>query len=140
VIPEAVCQVCAQVIGNDATIAVAGQSGNFQLNVMLPVIAHNLLQSIEILANAARVLADKAIEGYAVKRDNVERPLARNPILVTALNPIVGYLKAAEIAKRAYREGQPIIDVAEEMTGLPREELEKILDPRRLTEGGFVKP
>ncbi len=140
VIPEAVCQVCAQVIGNDAAITVAGHSGNFQLNVMLPVIACNLLQSIEILANAARLLADKAVAGFVVKQDNIERPLARNPILVTALNPVVGYLKAAEIAKKAYREGRPVIDVAVEMTGMPREELAKILDPRRLTEGGFVKP
>ncbi len=140
VIPEAVCQVCAQVIGNDAAITVAGQSGNFQLNVMLPVIAHNLLQSIHILANGARLLADKAVDGFRVRRDNLERPLSRNPILVTALNPIVGYLKAAEIAKRAYREGRPVIEVAEEMTDLSREELAKILDPRRLTRGGFIEP
>ncbi len=140
VIPEAVCQVCAQVIGNDSTITLGGQAGNFQLNVMLPVIAYNLLQSIQILGNAARILADKAIAGFVVNRENIERPLARNPILVTALNPVVGYLKAAAIAKRAYREGRPVIEVAMEETGMSREELEKLLDPRHLTEGGIVLP
>ena len=138
VIPEAVCMVAAQVIGNDATITVAGQSGNFQLNVMLPIIAYNLLQSIEILANSARVLADKAVAGFEVKEENISRPLLKNPILVTALNPVVGYAKAAEIAKKAYKEGRPIIDVAAEMTDLSRQELEKLLDPKRLTEGGIV--
>lgn len=140
VIPEAVCQVCAQVIGNDVTIALAGQSGSFQLNVMLPLIAYNLLQSIELLANAARVLADKAILGFKVKLENLKAPLAKNPILVTALNPVVGYLKAAEIAKRAYREGRSILEVAEEETGLTRAELERLLDPKRLTEGGILHP
>ncbi len=140
VIPEAVCQVCAQVIGNDSTITLGGQAGNFQLNVMLPVIAYNLLQSIQILGNAARILADKAIAGFVVNRENIERPLARNPILVTALNPVVGYLKAAAIAKRAYREGRPVIEVAMEETGMSREELEQLLDPRHLTEGGIVSP
>ncbi len=140
VIPEAVCQVCAQVIGNDATITMGGQAGNFQLNVMLPVIAYNLLQSIQILGNCARLLAEKAISGFTVKRENIERPLARNPILVTALNPVVGYLKAAEIAKKAYREDRPVIEVAMEVTGMEREELEKLLDPKHLTEGGIVSP
>jgi fumarate hydratase class II len=137
VIPEATAMVAAQVIGNDATITVAGQSGNFQLNVMLPVIAYNLLQSIDLLANAARVLADKAIAGFEVREDNVAEPLSRNPILVTALNPIIGYEKAAEIAKRAYAEGRPLLDVAEEMTDLDRKELERLLDPAKLTEGGI---
>ncbi|GAB6067170.1 class II fumarate hydratase [Methylothermus subterraneus] len=140
VIPEAVCQVCAQVFGNDLVVAVAGQSGNFQLNVMLPVIAYNLLQSIELLANGAQLLADKAILGFKVKRENLAAPLARNPVLVTALNPVVGYLKAAEIAKRAYREGRAIIEVAAEETGLDRAELERLLDPKRLTAGGIVWP
>src|SRR4029434_2057759 len=90
---------------------VAGESGNFQLNVMLPVIAYNLLQSIDLLANVARALADQTIAGFTLHRDNVDRALARNPILVTALNPLIGYKKAAEIAKIAYRDGRPIIDV-----------------------------
>ncbi len=140
VIPEAVCQVCAQVFGNDLAIAVAGQSGNFQLNVMLPVIAYNLLQSLELLTNAARLLADKAILGFRVRLENLSGPLAKNPVLVTALNPVVGYAKAAEIAKRAYREGRAIIDVAAEETGLSRRELERLLDPKQLTKGGIVHP
>jgi len=133
VIPEAVAMIAAQVMGNDATIAVAGQSGNFQLNVMLPVIAYNLLQSIELLANAATALADKAIAGFEVNRDSIDRALALNPILVTALNPIIGYQRAAEIAKAAYQQKRPILDVAEEMCDLGRAELEKLLDPQLLT-------
>ncbi len=137
VIPEAAAMVGAQVIGNDATITVAGQSGNFQLNVMLPVVAHNLLQSIELLATTSRLLADKAISTFTVRHDVIESALARNPILVTALNPIIGYLKAADIAKAAYKQGRPVIDVAAEMTDLSRSELERLLDPRKLTEGGI---
>ena len=127
-------------IGNDATITIAGQSGSFQLNVMLPVIAYNLLQSIELLASVSRLLADKAIADFTVRQENLNRVLAMNPILVTALNPIIGYLKAAEIAKLAYRTGRPVIDVAAEMTGIPREELERLLDPARLTDGGIDTP
>ena len=137
VIPEAVCMVAAQVIGNDAAITVAGQSGSFQLNVMLPVIAYNLLQSIELIANVSRLLADKAIAGFVVREDNLKKTLALNPILVTALNPLIGYLKAAEIAKIAYTQKRPIIDVAAEMTGIPCAELEKLLDPAALTAGGI---
>jgi fumarate hydratase class II len=129
--------VAAQVIGNDATITIAGQSGNFELNVMLPLIAKNLLESIELLANVSNLLADKAITTFMVRKDNLLSVLARNPILVTALNPIIGYAKAAEIAKLAYKENRPIIDVAEENTELKREELERLLDPAKLTEGGI---
>jgi len=137
VIPEAVAMVCAQVIGNDATIAVAGQSGNFQLNVMLPVVAYNLLQSIEILASASAVLADKAIAGFAVNEDNIQRALGRNPILVTALNPVIGYELGAAVAKKAYAEGRAVKDVAREMTDLTDAELDRLLDPAALTEGGI---
>ncbi|MFA5679501.1 MAG: class II fumarate hydratase FumC [Pseudomonas sp.] len=137
VIPEAAAMVAAQVIGNDATITVAGQSGNFELNVMLPVIADNLLESIALLANISRLLADKAIASFRVNEARLEEALARNPILVTALNPIIGYLKAAEIAKQAYREGRPIIDVAAENTDLSREQLQALLDPEKLTAGGL---
>lgn len=137
VIPEAVAMIAAQVIGNDSTITIGAQSGNFQLNVMLPVVAYNLLQSIELLANGATVLADKAITDFTVREDNLKESLAKNPILVTALNPIIGYLKAAEIAKKAYQENRPVIDVAEESTDLSREELTKLLDPAKLTEGGI---
>ncbi|EKO3454523.1 class II fumarate hydratase [Vibrio fluvialis] len=139
VIPEAAAMACAQVIGNDTTITVAGQAGNFQLNVMLPVIAHNILESIELLANSARALADKAITGFTVREDHINIALGKNPILVTALNPVIGYLKAAEIAKQAYKEGRPIIDVAEEKTSLTRQELEHLLDPATLAKGGIVE-
>ncbi len=138
VIPEAVAMVAAQVIGNDATITVAGQSGNFQLNVMLPVIAHNLLQSMELLSNSVTLLADKAVTTFTVQEENLRQALSRNPILVTALNPVIGYLKAAEIAKKAYASGRPILDVAEEETALSRQELETLLDPARLVDGGLV--
>jgi fumarate hydratase class II len=137
VIPEAVAMVCAQVIGNDATITIAGQSGNFQLNVMLPVLAHNLLQSIGILANACVSLADKAIAGFRVNQENLDRALQRNPILVTALNPVIGYEKGAAIAKKAYAEGRAVKDVAREMTDLSDAELDRLLDPAALTAGGI---
>jgi fumarate hydratase class II len=132
VIPEAAAMAAIQVIGNDAAITLAGASGNFQLNVMLPLIAYNLLQSIEILGNACRLLADKAIAGFKVRTEKLTEPLAKNPMLATALNPVIGYVKAAEIAKAAYRQQRPIIDVAVEMTDIPREALEELLDPLRL--------
>ena len=113
------------------------QSGNFQLNVMLPLIAYNLLQSIEILTNAARALADRAIAGFTVNRARLAEALDRNPILVTALNPVIGYEKGAAIAKKAYAEGRPILDVAQQMTDLSREELKRLLDPAELTRGGI---
>ena len=137
VIPEALCMACAQVMGNHVTVTVAGASGNFQLNVMLPVIAHNLLQSIELLANAMRALADKAIAGMKIRGDRVAAALDRNPILVTALNPIIGYEQAAKIAKRAYAEQRPVLDVALEDSGLPEKELRRLLDPADLTKGGI---
>ncbi|MGU9951479.1 MAG: class II fumarate hydratase [Gammaproteobacteria bacterium WSBS_2016_MAG_OTU1] len=137
VIAEAACMVSARIIGNDATIAVAGQSGNFQLNVMLPVIAESLLDSISLLAAVSRLLADKAIASFTVREDNIEEPLAKNPILVTALNPVIGYSKAATIAKRAYKEKRPILDVAAEETDLSRAELKKLLNPAQLAKGGI---
>lgn len=137
VIPEAVCMVCAQVMGNDASIGIAGQSGNFQLNVMLPLIAYNLLQSIELLSNASNELADKTIATFTVNHINLQKTLAQNPILVTALNPIIGYEKAAAIAKKAYQEGRAIIDVALTETDLSRTELETLLNPEKLTRGGL---
>jgi fumarate hydratase class II len=136
VIPEAMTMVCAQVIGNDATITIAGQSGNFQLNVMLPVVALNLLQSIEILANASRALADRSIAGFKVRQDRIKQALDKNPILVTALNPVIGYEKGAATAKQAYKQGRPILDVALETTGLPKSRLKALLDPMALTKGG----
>ena len=133
VIPEATTMVAAQVIGFDAAITVAGQSGNFELNVMLPLIAHNLLESSTLLANASRLLADKAIATFTVNERQLQQALSRNPILVTALNPLIGYERAAEIAKQAYREGRPILDVAAEKTDLGRERLAELLNPEKLT-------
>ena len=137
VIPEAAAMVAAQVIGNDATITIAGQSGNFQLNVMLPVIALNLLQSIELLANVSSALADAAIKGFKVNKTKLDEALERNPILVTALNPVIGYEKGAAIAKQAYKEGRAIRDVAAAQTQLTPEQLRALLDPLELTKGGI---
>ncbi|MBA2777664.1 class II fumarate hydratase [Billgrantia kenyensis] len=137
VIPESAAQAAAQVIGLDTAITVAGQSGNFQLNVMLPLIANNLLTSITLMANTACLLGERAIATFQVREDQVAEPLARNPILVTALNGVIGYDAAAAIAKQAYQAGRPIIDVAVEQTDLGREELERLLDPARLTRGGI---
>ena len=137
VIPEAVCMVCAQVIGNDTTITVAGQSGQFQLNVMLPVVALNLLQSLEILSTVCTLLADTAISGFTVREDNIRKALERNPILVTALNPVIGYELGAATAKQAYKEDRPIKDVALDLTELSAQELDRLLDPLELTKGGI---
>jgi len=136
VVPEAVAMVAAQVIGNDATVTLAGQSGNFQLNVMLPVIAYNLLQSIDLLANAARTLGRSAIAGFAVNTRSIANALDRNPVLVTALNPVIGYEKGAAIAKKAWAEGRPVREVAAEMSGLDEQTLARLLDPADLTRGG----
>ena len=137
VIPEATMMVCAQVIGNDATIAIGAQHGNFELNVMLPVIAHNLLQSIELLASVSTVLADKALTGFTVKADHINDLVDKNPIMVTALNPIIGYDSAARIAKQAYAEGRRVKDVAGEQTDLSLEDLDRILNPTELAEPGI---
>lgn len=137
VIPEAVTMVCAQVFGNDVTITIGGQSGNFQLNVMLPVIAYNLLQSISLLAKGSQVLADMAIAGFTVNEEHIASLVGRNPILVTALNPVIGYELGAKIAKKAYAEGRSLKEVALELTDLTAEELDRLLDPRQLTEGGI---
>ena len=137
VIPEATAMVAAQVIGNDACITVAGQSGNFQLNVMLPVIARNLLESIELLANVARALADDSIKGFTVNQERLQEALGKNPILVTALNMVIGYEKGAAIAKQAYKQRRPILDVAKEMTDLSEARLKELLDPAELTKGGI---
>lgn len=138
VIEESLTMVCAQVIGNDSTITVAGQSGNFELNVMLPVVAHNLLESISLISNAARNFADRSVSGLSARKDVIEDMVGRNPILVTALNPLIGYDLAAKIAKKAFKENRPVFDVAREMTDLSDTELKKALDPMNMTKGGFA--
>ena len=139
VIPEAVTMIAAQVIGNDCSITLAGQSGNFELNVMLPLVAHNLLQSISLLANACSALAEQAIAGFSVNEEKISQALSLNPILVTALNPLIGYAKAAEIAKQAYKQQRPVLDVAAEMTQFSRQELRELLNPELLCQGGNIK-
>ena len=137
VIPEAVSMASADVIGNDVSITVAAQSGSFQLNVMLPVIAYNLLKSINLLSGSMNALAKNAIKTFKVNHKNLEISLSKNPILVTALNPIIGYEKAATIAKKAYKENRSIIDVASEETDLSKAKLKKLLDPAKLSKGGI---
>lgn len=136
VIPESVAMASAQVMGMDTTVALAGQSGNFQLNVMLPLVGANLLDMVSLLSNASSILAEKAIKGLTVNVDNLNAGVGRNPVLVTALNPEIGYALAADIAKEAYRTGRPVIDVAEERSGLDRARLETLMDPLKLTRGG----
>ncbi|TWX69279.1 class II fumarate hydratase [Colwellia sp. C1TZA3] len=136
VIPEAVLMACTQVIGNDTTITLAGQSGNFQLNTMLPLIGHTLLQSIQLLSSSSTALADKAIKGMQVNQTIINQNLARNPILATALTHLIGYDKSAEIAKKAYQGQRTVLDVALELTDISETELIALLDPKRLTSGG----
>ena len=137
VIPEATVMVCAQVIGHHTAITVAGQTGNFQLNVALPLIAANLLESVQLLSNVSRLLADSAIAGLTVREDNVRAALERNPILVTALNPVIGYEKGAAIAKQAYKQNRPVMEVAIEVTGMSEAQLKPLLDPAALAKGGI---
>ena len=137
VIPEATVMVCAQVMGYHTAITVAGQTGNFQLNVTLPLIANNLLDGIQLLSNVSRLLADDCIAGLKVRGDRVQEALDRNPILVTALNPVIGYEKGAAIAKQAYKQNRPVLDVAREVTGLPEKTLKPLLDPAVLAKGGI---
>lgn len=133
VIPEAVAMACVRAIGNDCAITIAGQSGNFQLNVMLPLVAVSLLESIQLISNSARALAGKAIEGTEVNRERIERLAAGNPMLATTLAPSIGYDLAAEIVKQALREERTIAEVARERTNLSQEELDRLLDPMRAT-------
>lgn len=137
VICESACMVSAQVMGLDQANTIAAQSGNFQLNVMLPLVAANLLEMTAMLANVTRILTDGAIAGFTVNHQVIGEAVGRNPILVTALNPVIGYEKAAEIAKEAFASGRSVLDVAIERTDLDREALARYLDPARLTRGGF---
>ncbi|MEX0896616.1 MAG: class II fumarate hydratase [Steroidobacteraceae bacterium] len=135
VIPEAVAMAATQVMAQDTAVAMAGASGNFQLNVMLPLIAHALLESIELVAGSARALAARVIPGLTVHTARISETLARNPMLLTALAPRIGYDGAAVIARRAASEARPILEIAIDETGLPREELARLLDPARLARG-----
>jgi len=138
VIPESVAMVGTQVMALDSAVAMAGQSGNFQLNVMLPLVGANLLDMIELLTNASTILGEKAIRDFTVNTDHLNAAVGKNPVLVTALNPEIGYSLASEIAKEAYQTGRPVIDVAEERSGLDRQRLEQLMDPLKLTKGGLA--
>lgn len=133
VICESATMVATQVMGLDQANAIAAQSGNFQLNVMLPLVASNLLDMTEWLANSCTNLAERAIKGMTFNEARLAEGVGKNPILVTALNPVIGYEKAASIAKEAFASGRAVLDVAEERSGLSRQELEKLLDPKGLT-------
>ena len=137
VIAEALCQVCAQVIGNDLTVTVAGMSGNFELNVMMPVMAYNLLQSIHLLSNAVRVFTHKCARGLKADKDRCREMVEKSLAMVTALSPHIGHDRAAEIAQEAYKTGKTIREIALQQRILPARKLEKILDPWKMTEPGI---
>ena len=137
VIPESVLMVCAQVVGNDVTITLAGMSGVFELNVMMPVIAYNLEQSIAILAAAASLLAERTVEGITANRERAEELVEKSLAMVTSLVPKIGYDAAAEIAKESVKTGRTVRELAREKGVLPEAELNEALDPRGMTEGGI---
>ena len=134
VVPEAVAMACMQVLGLDAALALAAGSGSFQLHTAWPLLIWNVDLSLTLLTNGARVLAERVVGGFTVDRARLAAQVAHNPMLATALAPRLGYERAAEIAQRAYREGRPVRDVALELSGLDAETLDRLLDPRRLTE------
>ena len=137
VICESVIQVGAQVMGNHVAVTVGTQWGQLDLNTMLPLIARNLLESIRLLANVARMFADKAIAGLVANEETCRGYVEISPSMATALNPLIGYDRAAEIAKRSFQERRPVRELAKEMTGLTPEQIEQALDPRRQTEPGL---
>jgi fumarate hydratase class II len=137
VIPEALCQVCAQVIGNDLTVTVAGMSGNFELNVMMPVMAYNLLQSIHLLSNATKVFTQKCVKGLKADEKRCREMVEKSLAMVTALSPHIGHDRAAEIAREAYKTGKTVREIAMQRQVLPAKKLEKILDPWKMTEPGI---
>ncbi len=137
VMAESLMQVCAQVVGNDAAVTLGGLSGNFELNVMMPVIAYNLLQSIELLASGTRLFTEKCILELEADRKRCESLLEGSLASVTALAPAVGYDRAAELAKKAFESDRTIREVAREENILPDAELDRLLDPRPMTEPGI---
>jgi fumarate hydratase class II len=138
VIPEVVRQVAAQVIGNDAAVTVGGALGEFELNVMMPVMAHNLLQSVDLLTSAATIFREKCIEGLESDAERARALVEQSFPIITALVPKIGYEAAADIAKEALATGRAVREIAAERKALAPEELEEALDVRKLTEGGIV--
>ena len=139
VIPEAVSQVVAQVIGNDASIAFGGAAGNFELNVMLPVIARNLLESVRLLANVSRLFADRCIAGLEADVERCRTYALSSPAIATALNPYIGYENAAKVVKRAVAEGKDLRTVVLESGLMTEDEVDRALDVEAMTRGGIVK-
>ena len=139
VVPEAVCQVVAQVVGNDTAVAFGGAAGNFELNVMLPVIARNLLESIRLLASVSRALADKCVAGIVADQERCRTYALSSPAVVTALNPYIGYEAAARVMKRATAEGKDLRSVVLEEGLLSEDEVDRALDVMAMTKGGIVK-
>jgi fumarate hydratase class II len=137
VLAEMLNMACFHVMGNDLTVMMAGQAGQLELNVMMPIIAHNLFEMMQVLIGAIRAFTDKCVVGIAANPDKAAGWLAKNAILVTALNPVIGYLKGAEVAKEAIATDRPIIEVVVEKGYLTAEEAARILDARKMTEGGI---
>ncbi|HXZ36139.1 MAG TPA: class II fumarate hydratase [Thermodesulfobacteriota bacterium] len=137
VIPEALCQVCAQVMGNDFTVTIAGMSGNFELNVMMPVMAYSLLQSIHLLSNTVAVFTHKCAMGLKADKERCQEMIEKSLAMVTALSPHIGHDRAAEIAREAFQTGKTVREIAMQSRVLPVKELEKILDPWKMTEPGI---
>ncbi|MFN2485631.1 MAG: class II fumarate hydratase [Acidimicrobiia bacterium] len=138
VMAEMTMMVAAQVFGNDAAVTWAAANGNFELNVMMPVLAHNLLESIALLANASRVFAERCVEGIVADESRIKELLEKNVIIVTALNPHIGYDNGAKVAKEALATGRSVRDLVLEKGLLTQEELDRALDLRRMTEGGVL--
>ena len=132
VIPESLIQICVQVIGNDSAITLAGLSGNFELNAMMPLIAYNLLQSLSLLANGVDNFSKKCVKGLKADRKRCEEMIEKSLAIATALTPVIGYEEAARIAKKAFLQNKTIREVAEEERLLPKEELNRLLNPRRM--------
>ncbi len=138
VIAESVCQVAAQVIGNDATITIAGQSGNFELNVMMPLIAYNILYSIKILSNSCNIFVEKSLKDLKANEKKCKDCIEKSLAMITALVPKIGYDKAAEIAKEAYEKNKTIREILLEKKILSKKEIEQVLNPYKMTEGGLL--
>ncbi len=137
VLPEMLNMAMFHIMGNDLTVMLAGQAGQLELNVMMPIIAYNLFQAMDVMIGAVKAFTDKCVVGLVANRERAEGWLAKNPILVTALNPIIGYLKGAEVAKKALAENRSILDIVVELGYMTREEAEAALDARAMTEGGI---
>ena len=139
VLAEMLNMACFHVMGNDLAVMMAGQAGQLELNVMMPIIAHNLFEMMQVLIGAVRAFTDKCVAGVTANRGKAEGWLAKNAILVTALNPVIGYLKGAEVAKEAMATNRTIRAVVVEKGYLTAGEADRILDARRMTEGGIQK-